>query len=80
MIVPQEFVLSSSELYNGRILGFQGQEVLFLIKHHLLLQDLEFVANYFYCHWKSFRDIRQAALFNMSATFASTSIFVTSAV
>jgi len=63
MILPQEFVLSSSELYNGCILGFQSQEVLFLIKHHLLLQDLEFVANYFYCHWKSLREIRHSSLF-----------------
>jgi len=63
MLVPQEFVLSSSELYNGCILGFQSQDVLFLIKHHLLLQDLEFVANYFYCHCKSLRDIRQSSPF-----------------
>ena len=63
MIVPQEFVLSSSELYNGCILGFQSQEVLYLIKHHLLLHDLEFVANYVYCHWKSLRDIRQSSPF-----------------
>lgn len=63
MLVPQGFVLSSSELYNGCILGFQSQEFLSLIKHHLLPQDLEFIANYFYCHWKSLRDIRQSSPF-----------------
>ena len=63
MLVLQEFVLSSSELYNGCISSFQSQEFLFLIKHYLLLQDLEFVADYFYCHWKSLRDIRQSSPF-----------------
>jgi hypothetical protein len=61
MLVKRTFVLYASELYNGCILAFQSQEFLCLIKHYLLPQDLEFVANYFYCNWKSLSDIRKSS-------------------
>jgi hypothetical protein len=61
MLVTRTFVLFCSELYSGCFLAFQSQEFLFLIKHYLLPQDLEFVANYFYCNWKSLSDIRQSS-------------------